>query len=92
EMMGDLERAASNYQAALERWQELENPGPWANTLNSLGVIYYLQGRYEESAHMLDEALSKSRTAGDPRVEALVWASLGDLHRDQGTYERARQS
>jgi two-component SAPR family response regulator len=92
EMMGDLENAVVNYQAALERWHEIKNPGPWANTLNSLGVIFYLQGRYEESAQMLDEALAKSRTAGDQRVEAFVWASLGDLYRDQSTYERARQS
>jgi DNA-binding SARP family transcriptional activator/Flp pilus assembly protein TadD len=91
-MMGDLENAVSNYQAALERWQELKNPGPWANTLNSLGVIYTLQGRYEEAGQMLDEALAKSRMAGDLRVEAFVWASLGDLYRDQGTYERARQA
>ena len=92
ELMGDLEGAIQHYQAALERWQQLGNPGPWANTLNGLGVVYYLQGRYEEAGQVLEEALAKVRAAGDLRVEAFVWASLGDLYRDQGAYERARQA
>jgi LuxR family maltose regulon positive regulatory protein len=92
ELMGDLEGAIQHYQAALERWQQLGTPGPWANTLNGLGVVYYLQGRYEEAAQALEEALEKARAAGDLRVEAFVWASLGDLYRDQGAYERARQA
>jgi len=80
------------YQAALQRWQELGSPGPWANTLNGLGVVYYLQGKYEQAAQTLEQALNKIRKAGDLRVEAFIWASLGDLHRDQAAYERAEQA
>ncbi|MEJ2737345.1 MAG: tetratricopeptide repeat protein, partial [Anaerolineae bacterium] len=49
ELTGDLQAAAGHYQAALQSWQQLGNPAPWANTLNGLGVVYHLQGRYEEA-------------------------------------------
>ncbi|MEJ2737346.1 MAG: BTAD domain-containing putative transcriptional regulator [Anaerolineae bacterium] len=36
--------------------------------------------------------MRKAQQAGDLRVEAFAWASLGDLHRDLGARERARQA
>ncbi|RPI52153.1 MAG: hypothetical protein EHM56_08715, partial [Chloroflexi bacterium] len=92
ELLGDLDAAIEHYQAALDRWQQLGNPGPWANTLNGLGVIYHQQGKYEEAQLALEGALEKCQAAGDLRVEAYVWASLGDLHRDLGAFQRAKQA
>jgi ATP/maltotriose-dependent transcriptional regulator MalT/DNA-binding SARP family transcriptional activator len=92
ELMWDLDGAIRHYDAALLCWQQLGSPGPWANTLNGLGVVYSLQGRYEEASRTLDEALNKAQKAGDSRVEAFIWASLGDLYHDLGAYERAQQS
>jgi tetratricopeptide (TPR) repeat protein len=92
ELAGDLEGATNHYLAALQRWQQLGNPGPWAHTLNSLGVIYYLQGNYIQAQRLLSEALTKVKQANNLRVEAFVWASLGDLYRDLGAFEQARQA
>jgi two-component SAPR family response regulator len=92
ERAGDLERAITYYQAALQSWKQLGSPGPWANTLNGLGVVYSVQGRYAEALPILKEAIAKARQAGDLRVEAYAWASLGDLHRDLGAYEEAREA
>ena len=76
----------------MQRWQQLGNPGPWAHTLNSLGVVHYLRGEYDQASHILNEALSKAQQAVTLRVEAAIWASLGDLHCDLGAYEQARQA
>lgn len=92
ELLGDLDSAIEYYQAALDRWKQLENPGPWANTLNGLGVVYHQQGMYDEAQQALEEALKRSQAAGDLRVEAFVWASLGDVHRDLGAYPQAKQA
>jgi ATP/maltotriose-dependent transcriptional regulator MalT/two-component SAPR family response regulator len=82
EMEGDLNGAIHHYRAALKVWNRLGNLSPWANTLNGLGVIYYLQGKYEQSASLLAEAIVKARQARDRRIEAHALASLADLKRD----------
>jgi ATP/maltotriose-dependent transcriptional regulator MalT/two-component SAPR family response regulator len=92
ELLGDLERAARHYQAALHNWRQIGNPGPWANTLNSLGVIHYLRGEYDQALRLLNQALAKVQEAGNLRVEAAIWASLGDVYRDLGAYEQAREA
>ena len=40
----------------------------------------------------LKQALAKSRQIGYLRVEALTWASLGDLYRDLMRYQHAQES
>ncbi len=90
ELAGDLGGAVAHYQAALQRWQQLGNPSPWANSLNGLGVVYHRQGKYEEALATLAEALDRARQAGDLRVQALTLASLGDVHQDLANLEQAR--
>jgi len=90
ERAGDLEGATAYYQAALRSWERLGSPGPWANTLNGLGVVYCAQGRYAEALPILEEAIAKAQQAGDLRVESYAWASLGDLRRDLGEYGEAQ--
>ncbi len=90
ERAGDLEGAIAYYQAALRSWERLESPGPWANTLNGLGVVYSAQGRYAEAMPILKESIAKAQQAGDLRVESYAWASLGDLRRDLGEYGEAQ--
>lgn len=92
ELLGDLDAAIEYYQAALDRWQLIGNPGAWANTLNGLGVIYHQRGNYDDALQALEGALDKCHATGDLRVEAHVLASLGDVHRDLGAYERAKQA
>ncbi|HSJ56998.1 MAG TPA: BTAD domain-containing putative transcriptional regulator [Anaerolineae bacterium] len=92
ELMGDLVGAARHYRAALDVWEQIGSPGPWADTLNGLGVVETLLGEYDAAGRTLEAALARSREAGDARAEAYVWASLGDLYRDGGDCERARQA
>jgi DNA-binding SARP family transcriptional activator len=91
-MAGDLAKAQVHYRQALQQWEKQGSSGPWANTLNSIGVIHYLRGEYTEARRALREALAKSQQAGDLRVEAFVWASLGDLRRDTGNLEKAQEA
>ncbi|MFN2168551.1 MAG: tetratricopeptide repeat protein, partial [Anaerolineae bacterium] len=53
DLVGDLADAEAHYQAALRHWKYLGTLGPWAGTLNGLGVVYYLQGRYQEAFPLL---------------------------------------
>ncbi len=92
ELAGDLDGAVDHYQSALDMWQQLGNLGPWANTLNGLGVVYYQRGQYGQALPTLNEALTRAGQAGDLRVEAYVWASLGDLHRALGAIVRAQEA
>jgi len=91
-LASDLAGAVAHFQAALVCWQQLGSPGPWANTLNGLGVVYHSQGRYDDALRTLTEALAKARQSGNLRVEAFTWASLGDLHRDLGAYQQSYQA
>jgi len=92
EGVGDLAQAAHHYTTALQQWEQLGNPGPWANTLNSLGVLCYLRGEYDQAIKLLRDALTKAQAAGNLRVEAAVWASLGDVYRESRTYVQAEQA
>jgi len=81
--------ALKHYQRALQHWRRLGNPAALGNTLNSMGVLRYYQGEYEEALKTLEEALDKAQSIGYLRVEATILASLGDVYRDLGEYERA---
>ncbi|MBI5303793.1 MAG: tetratricopeptide repeat protein [Chloroflexi bacterium] len=86
---GLLSEALSYYSAALRLWEQLQNPGSAASTLNSLGNVYYLQGETREADKILRDALVRAREEGTRRIEALVLATLGDLYRDLGDYPQA---
>ncbi len=91
DLSGDLVNAIVHYRAALVVWEQVGNLSRWANTLNGLGVVYYLLGRYDEAKKMLTDALIKAQQIKDQRIEAYILASLGDLYRDLGAYEQSRQ-
>ncbi len=96
EMDGDLIGSVKYYRAALEMWNRIGNLSAWANTLNGLGVIYTLQGKYDQAAGMVADAIAKARQAKDARIEAYALTSLADIKRDlcnftdaQGAYTLA---
>jgi ATP/maltotriose-dependent transcriptional regulator MalT/two-component SAPR family response regulator len=84
--------ANEHFQIALEYWQRSNNPMGLANTLNSIGVGYHREGKYEKAIETLEKAVSQARQSGQLRVEALTLASLGDVFRDQGNYLRAQEA
>jgi ATP/maltotriose-dependent transcriptional regulator MalT/DNA-binding SARP family transcriptional activator len=91
ELGGDLPGAVVHYQAALERWQQLGNQAPWANTLNGLGVVYYLQGKYKEARRTLKytQALEVANRAHVGFIITYALAALGNAFRLQGNYVQA---
>jgi ATP/maltotriose-dependent transcriptional regulator MalT/DNA-binding SARP family transcriptional activator len=89
---GQWRRAVAHYRQANHLWEQLRNPGFWAITLNSVGLVHYLRGEFAEAYRVLTQALDKAQTAGYRRMQAAVLASLGDLYRDAGQYQAARET
>jgi LuxR family transcriptional regulator, maltose regulon positive regulatory protein len=89
ELAGDLDGAAEHYNTALSYWEQIGNPSPWANELNSLGVVCHLKGDLDGAQSALTQAFEKSCQAGDLRVQAFILASLADVFRDLGNLQQA---
>jgi DNA-binding SARP family transcriptional activator len=60
-----------------------------ATALNSLGLVAWWRGQYEQAAGHLQHALALRREAGDQSGQAYVLANLGIVVGQQGQYERA---
>ncbi len=84
--------ANEHFHVALEYWQRTNNSIGLANTLNSIGVGYHREGKYQQAIELLEKAVTQARRSGQLRVEALVLASLGDVYRDQGDYIHAQEA
>ncbi len=92
ELSGDLTAAARQYRTALTCWEQQDNPSPWANELNSLAVVDHLRGRLDLALTSLNQALEKSRQAGDLRIQSFALGSLGDVYRDLHDIPAARNA
>src|SRR5690606_24187022 len=79
---GHYREALTNFEAVLDSWRRLHNIIGQANVLNNLGVLYHLQGDYEQALDRLIEALNCAKRSGYMRVEAYTLASIGDLFAD----------
>ena len=62
-----------------------------ANTLHQLGVIAYLQGRYDEARQLYHESLARCEWLGDQAGRAATLHQLGMIAQEQGHYDEARQ-
>lgn len=71
-----LEKAKALAEAANLRWQV-------ANSLRSLGIVAFAQGRYEEARSLQTRALSLCREIGDRRGESMALNSLAVIAREQ---------
>jgi DNA-binding SARP family transcriptional activator/tetratricopeptide (TPR) repeat protein len=60
-----------------------------ASALTSLGVVDVWQGRYQQAADHLKQAIGLSRQAGDLSGEARALHLLGNVGFQQGRYEQA---
>ena len=87
--IGQWRRALSHYRQATRLWEQMNNLGSWAGTLNSIGVVHHLCGEFAQAFQALNQALEKARAAGYRRMQAWVLSSLGDLYRDVGQYQEA---
>jgi DNA-binding SARP family transcriptional activator len=87
EKQGNLSGAEHHYKLALR--QSSGNAYDFANTLNSLGVLLYFAGRYEEALKRFQESLDIARQVGAARRAAFAQASIADVYLDCGQYEQA---
>ncbi len=88
-LMGNLEKAESNYKYALELAMEAEeyNRDLIASLLNNLGYIYGLQKKYDIAENYCLQAADIWNDIGLTSQMARVDISLGILYRDRGNYE-----
>jgi CHAT domain-containing protein/Flp pilus assembly protein TadD len=86
--LGDLDGAISEYRQALELRRQLGDRAGEALTSNDLGYALHLRGRYDEAADLFDQSFRASDHPGQ-RISTLL--NRGQLHRDLGEVERARE-
>ncbi|TMB83020.1 MAG: tetratricopeptide repeat protein, partial [Chloroflexi bacterium] len=77
------EEGIAAFRTAGDRWGE-------AFALDSLGVMLGRQGKSEEAAQLLDQALAISRAIGDERGVARALAHLGDVAARSDELDRAK--
>jgi DNA-binding SARP family transcriptional activator len=85
-------RALAHYEHALAYWQQVNNVIRQATLFNNLGVLYHLQGDYEQAVLLLEQALDCARRSGYTRIEAMALSGMGDLYADLDAAQAARDA
>ena len=84
--------AETHFQKARAYWERIGHSAKLANVLNSLAVTRYHNGELARALELLLEAARHAHQAGYLRVEAYVYATLGDVYRDQGDFDKALEA
>src|SRR3990170_8001178 len=87
--LGRLSEAVGHLERARARWLKLGNDPDLIQTLNNLGLIYYLEGDYERADQVWSSAMDKAKLEASPRYETYLLVGLGDIRRDKGQYSDA---
>jgi DNA-binding SARP family transcriptional activator/Tfp pilus assembly protein PilF len=86
---GHLPDALVIHTHALHAARHIGDPAAHALALMHLGVAYIRQGRYQQAADHLQQALALCRETGDRLGEARALSNLGLAHNWQGNYAQA---
>jgi len=81
---GDYDSAALYITACLDQGRQTGDRRSIAIYLNSLGVVRYDQGRFDEARECFDEALSTCRAIGFPVLEAYVLLGCAEVAQATG--------
>lgn len=84
-----LDQAIECFAAALQIWEEVDDPAGRATTQVNLGNLLERQGRYDEAVTRLTQALGLARSAGIRSTEATALGNLGTCHDRLGNYAQA---
>jgi len=87
--MGRLADAAIYFERARQCWLKLGNDAAHLRTVNNLGVLYYLQGEFDQAETVLGEGLDRAGRLSNARPEMYLRQNLADLKRDKGEYSLA---
>src|SRR3972149_5809604 len=94
-LLGRTGDVAVHLERARRCWMKLDNDERLLQTMNNLGVLYYLQGDFDQAEGVLSQGLQKAASVTNPRPEVYLLHSSGDVKRDKGekaaaaTLERA---
>jgi DNA-binding SARP family transcriptional activator/Tfp pilus assembly protein PilF len=84
EIGGHYPEAIAMHSCARRAARHDGDPAAEAEALNSLGVVHWRQGRYQQATDHIQQALALFRQVGDQRGEARALANLGNVDRLQG--------
>ena len=87
--LGELERAAENYQQAADIRRRIGDERGYATTLRNLANLHVIRGDYETAERQLAEALALLERLGDEPGIADLYNELGVLAEERGHYEEA---
>ena len=85
----DNQQARSFHRRSVEAWRELDHAAGLSVALANLGLAEWVAGDAEQAVALLEEALSRSRTANVPHTIAISLRNLALVARSQGQYARA---
>jgi class 3 adenylate cyclase/tetratricopeptide (TPR) repeat protein len=87
--LGEMEKALSLAQRVSELSHQLEDQGQMAHSLNLLGVLESVSGRFNESAVYFEQALEIFNTLGNRRRAMPLMNNLGVILEARGDYPGA---
>ena len=89
---GALTHAQTNFELAAEIWRKRGHLQRLALTMNNIGVLFHRRGKLVRALDAFAAALDHARYTGHQRVEALAYASIGDLLADLEYWGGARKA
>ncbi|MFY9825802.1 MAG: CHAT domain-containing tetratricopeptide repeat protein [Thermoanaerobaculia bacterium] len=89
--LGDLAGATTEYRRALELRRQLGDRVGEAMTANALGYMLHLAGHYDEAAALFDRSLALWQKGDDPGEWGKALVNRGQLHRQLGEMDQARE-
>ncbi len=89
--LGEKEAADNALQRLITLRRSLDNREELALALNNLGYLYYEEGLYDEARKTFTEGLDTIRLLESGRSRYFLYASLADVERDCGYYDKARE-
>src|SRR3990170_3592652 len=87
--LGRVADAAVHFERARQCWMKVGNDERLLGTMNNLGVLYYLQGDYEQAENVLRQGLERANRLANARPEVYLRVSTADVRRDKGEHAPA---
>ncbi len=84
-------RARECYERALSLFQQLGDVRGQARCHSNLGIVAYLEARFDDARKSLTTAISLAKAAGMPDLSGTASLNLGVMTQKLGDHERARE-
>ncbi len=85
-LLGRISDAAIHFERARQCWTKVGNNDRLLLTANNLGVLYYLQGDFDQADSVLSDGLDRAAGMTNSRPELYLRVSLADIKRDRGDH------